>query len=127
AAAGAAGWLAVAGLPAVQRYRPAQRSVPPARPRHAISLAALAAVPVRPGQPGPEAHRPVARRAGRAVALASVRPGPGPARLQRPARRPDQVQAEHKHTSELQSRENLVCRLLLEKKKYDWCRRGAGE
>src|SRR5690606_40970776 len=25
------------------------------------------------------------------------------------------------HTSELQSRENLVCRLLLEKKNYVWC------
>src|SRR5690606_40842032 len=29
------------------------------------------------------------------------------------------LQRSEEHTSELQSRENLVCRLLLEKKKYD--------
>src|SRR5215475_16069066 len=34
----------------------------------------------------------------------------------RALRRPDRVRSEE-HTSELQSRENLVCRLLLEKKK----------
>src|SRR5690606_41263516 len=38
-------------------------------------------------------------------------PGPGPAGLYLQARRSEE------HTSELQSRENLVCRLLLEKKK----------
>src|SRR5690606_41673562 len=32
-------------------------------------------------------------------------------------RRPDRVGRSEEHTSELQSRENLVCRLLLEKKK----------
>src|SRR5215475_5811076 len=40
------------------------------------------------------------------------RPGPGP------CRRPAPVRARsEEHTSELQSRENIVCRLLLEKKK----------
>src|SRR5690606_41346332 len=33
------------------------------------------------------------------------------------ARRSDRLQRSEEHTSELQSRENLVCRLLLEKKK----------
>src|SRR5690606_41609715 len=49
------------------------------------------------------------------------RPGPGrrPVRPDRPRSRRDS-ESDHRseeHTSELQSRENLVCRLLLEKKK----------
>src|SRR5690606_40286749 len=37
----------------------------------------------------------------------------------RPAQTPDKSYRSEEHTSELQSRENLVCRLLLEKKKYN--------
>src|SRR5690606_41852807 len=37
--------------------------------------------------------------------------------VQQQRRRVDAVQRSEEHTSELQSRENLVCRLLLEKKK----------
>src|SRR6266511_4987245 len=55
-------------------------------------------------------------------------PGPRPKRTARPPRRPAGRKASRpavgaatrrseEHTSELQSRENLVCRLLLEKKK----------
>src|SRR5215475_15119245 len=43
-------------------------------------------------------------------------PGRGAARPHRPRRRRSE-----EHTSELQSRENLVCRLLLEKKKKTQC------
>src|SRR2546422_6781291 len=52
----------------------------------------------------PRPQRPGARPRGRAG-------GGGPARRGRPARRSEE------HTSELQSRLHLVCRLLLEKKK----------
>src|SRR2546427_7896814 len=41
-----------------------------------------------------------------------------PARLERPAAR---RQRSEEHTSELQSQSNLVCRLLLEKKKKNTC------
>src|SRR5690606_42165925 len=58
------------------------------------------------------------------------RPGPAPGRLRLAGRerlRPDrdlpdadlEPARSEEHTSELQSRENLVCRLLLEKKKKD--------
>src|SRR5690606_39605982 len=53
---------------------------------------------------GPD--RPGRRRAGGLGAGALPLPGPAPARRS------------EEHTSELQSRENLVCRLLLEKKKH---------
>src|SRR5690606_42104302 len=69
------------------------RSVPPRRPAHALDGAAPLG---RPGRPGP--RRPAA---------------PLPAAPPRPPVRP----RSEEHTSELQSRENLVCRLLLEKKK----------
>src|SRR5690606_41405047 len=39
-----------------------------------------------------------------------------PATRQSPAQRPRHASRSEEHTSELQSRENLVCRLLLEKK-----------
>src|SRR5436309_4037960 len=55
--------------------------------------------------------------------IRGISPGPGPAPHWRPAnwcrricRRCPRWRSEE-HTSELQSRENLVCRLLLEKKK----------
>src|SRR5437870_6276760 len=49
------------------------------------------------------------------------RPGAGELRRRRPlaARRPAAGRSEE-HTSELQSRGHLVCRLLLEKKKRKW-------
>src|SRR3712207_6997116 len=71
---------------------------------------AHAVLPARPPRP---ARRPVVP-AGRAVAH---EPGPGAA--ERDRRRPledDRLRSEE-HTSELQSRQYLVCRLLLEKKK----------
>src|SRR5690606_41729372 len=37
-----------------------------------------------------------------------------------PGRREEAVERSEEHTSELQSRENLVCRLLLEKKNNAW-------
>src|SRR5690625_5773506 len=44
-------------------------------------------------------------------------------RRRRPARRRGDRRRSEEHTSELQSRGQLVCRLLLEKKKitYNWC------
>src|SRR2546430_5678293 len=65
--------------------------------RHAARIAALAERPLRRPDAGgvPQALRRPARRAGR--------PGPGG--------------RSEEHTSELQSQSNLVCRLLLEKKK----------
>src|SRR5436309_8820256 len=61
-----------------------------------------------PGSRAADQSSPAARPA-------SGRPPPGgagaPARVRRPCWRSEE------HTSELQSRENLVCRLLLEKKK----------
>src|SRR5690606_39952328 len=47
-----------------------------------------------------------------------ARPGPGRRALSHDARRRALHRSEE-HTSELQSRENLVCRLLLEKKKTE--------
>src|SRR2546430_12003857 len=50
--------------------------------------------------------------------LATCRPpGPSLARGDRPASR-KQAKRSEEHTSELQSQSNLVCRLLLEKKKH---------
>src|SRR5690606_13993563 len=48
------------------------------------------------------------------------RPAVGTRIVQRLAMASDQPRRSEEHTSELQSRENLVCRLLLEKKKR-WC------
>src|SRR5690606_41723006 len=45
------------------------------------------------------------------------RPGPGAVAGRATGRWPGQQLRSEEHTSELQSRENLVCRLLLEKKK----------
>src|SRR5690606_42147463 len=59
----------------------------------------------RPGPSGRESSAPTAGTAGTPPAPATRSPGP-----HRPPR-------SEEHTSELQSRENLVCRLLLEKKK----------
>src|SRR5688572_31746846 len=57
--------------------------------------------------------------AGRRVRPVVVRAGAGPGGppLARPARRPFGGCRSEEHTSELQSQSNLVCRLLLEKKK----------
>src|SRR5690606_41125732 len=49
----------------------------------------------------------------------SASPGISPARLiPSPPDGPSPLRRSEEHTSELQSRENLVCRLLLEKKNY---------
>src|SRR5690606_40543409 len=63
--------------------------------------------PPRPPRPGP----PAARRGGRA------RPAPPPARWTSARGRDRRGRRSEEHTSELQSREKVVCRLLLEKKK----------
>src|SRR3712207_8568866 len=63
-------------------------------------------IPRGPGRDGAGALRPRGR---------SIRPGGGRRRY-RPARR-RRVARSEEHTSELQSRQYLVCRLLLEKKK----------
>src|SRR2546422_11343469 len=62
--------------------------------------------------PAADVRRAVADRRGRAVAAAAGRAGLGTARRS------------EEHTSELQSRLHLVCRLLLEKKKIHQPRRG---
>src|SRR5690606_41370701 len=54
---------------------------------------------------------------GRATAPAPMHPTRTQAPSQR-SRSRDRVPRSEEHTSELQSRENLVCRLLLEKKKH---------
>src|SRR5690606_41221396 len=54
---------------------------------------------------------------GRAQLLAKNLDQPGvPLHRHHPARGPEELLRSEEHTSELQSRENLVCRLLLEKK-----------
>src|SRR5438874_8396854 len=67
------------------------------------------------------ARPPEADRAGR-DRLLQVQPGG--AREQRPGERRLEVRSEE-HTSELQSRRDLVCRLLLEKKKYNQSKCGS--
>src|SRR5690606_41158766 len=65
-------------------------------------------------------HRPGRGRLPRARAARASHPGPGPGQGRpRRGRRRDGDRSEE-HTSELQSRENLVCRLLLEKKKREY-------
>src|SRR5258708_11925665 len=49
--------------------------------------------------------------------LASTAPCPGPAGMHRPISSPGTSNRSEEHTSELQSPDHLVCRLLLEKKK----------
>src|SRR5690606_41551626 len=61
-----------------------------------------------PAQPAPSRPRPLSPRR-----LSKRAPRPPLSRL----RRPLSLSRSEEHTSELQSRENLVCRLLLEKKK----------
>src|SRR5690606_40374874 len=69
----------------------------------------------RPARHAP--HSPIGERAGSASPTAGspARPAPGLHPCS-PRSTPDRTRSEE-HTSELQSRENLVCRLLLEKKK----------
>src|SRR5690606_39350298 len=71
-----------------------------------------------PGRPAPPARSCRSTGPERRRRPCHPRPGPRPGRVVR--RRSEE------HTSELQSRENLVCRLLLEKKKctkaIDYCR-----
>src|SRR3712207_8955078 len=66
-------------------------------------------------QSGPTAAAP--RPATRAGRRGSTAAGPRSGRSTRPARRRAAGRRSEEHTSELQSRQYLVCRLLLEKKK----------
>src|SRR5690606_41957760 len=78
--------------------------------------------PRRGGGEGPRharpRHRPLARRRARPHTRCADRPPDGArARGSRPRHGPPGLRRRsEEHTSELQSRENLVCRLLLEKK-----------
>src|SRR5690606_40354697 len=72
------------------------------RPRHHLSQP-------HPGPRGTRPPRPLSRAR---RTLVCRQPRPARAQLLPPRLRSEE------HTSELQSRENLVCRLLLEKKKY---------
>src|SRR3712207_8918995 len=65
------------------------------------------------GDPRPRRILRHAHRAGGGAAAA----GPAPRLLARPARDERARRRSEEHTSELQSRQYLVCRLLLEKKK----------
>src|SRR5690606_39578430 len=82
-------------------------------------------VVTRPGAPWGRSRRPI-----RAGDLASaLGPGKGdrafrPGRVAAGGRRWEAQPRSEEHTSELQSRENLVCRLLLEKKKGKTQQRG---
>src|SRR3712207_8909042 len=72
--------------------------------------------PEQGGGQGPERQR------GRAVPPQPPEPHPKPEEWYRAARydtEPAAGQRSEEHTSELQSRQYLVCRLLLEKKKYN--------
>src|SRR2546427_1446275 len=61
--------------------------------------------------------RPPGRRSGRGRCSGRRRTSPGRCRGWRAIRRGDPRTRSEEHTSELQSQSNLVCRLLLEKKK----------
>src|SRR2546426_4351841 len=62
-----------------------------------------------------ESARECAERRGRLPRLSAVRPSPASGEVD--AQPPQHVHRSEEHTSELQSPCNLVCRLLLEKKK----------
>src|SRR5256886_12302605 len=85
-------------FPSTTLFRPA---APPGPRRQPGSATAAARPPRR--RPAPPAPRPVSRRS------RTARSPPNPARTAR-------CRSEE-HTSELQSQSNIVCRLLLEKKK----------
>src|SRR3712207_9121636 len=72
--------------------------------------------PWRTAPPAPGVDRPGRRRPGRARRPATVSGAP-PRGSRRSRRRPRPAGRSEEHTSELQSRQYLVCRLLLEKKK----------
>src|SRR5690606_39563940 len=92
--------------PSVARFRCYEPA--PAR-MHALSL--HDALPISGGPPGRRQPAARTRRPTRGRSGADRRPA---------ARRThDREVRSEEHTSELQSRENLVCRLLLEKKKAD--------
>src|SRR5690606_41945102 len=65
-----------------------------------------------------ERAQPSSRRATCASGMPTKASGSASSRHWRSARRSMPGSRSEEHTSELQSRENLVCRLLLEKKKY---------
>src|SRR3712207_9418489 len=70
------------------------------------------ALPIWPA-PGAGSGRPAASQSG----WGARRPGPTTPARQRPTDPPRHQTRSEEHTSELQSRQYLVCRLLLEKKK----------
>src|SRR5690606_39531113 len=92
-----------------------------ARERCAVyTLSLRDALPISSAAAAPAAGARAARR--RSLPPASPgpprrRPAPAP---QAPGASPCDVPRSEEHTSELQSRENLVCRLLLEKKNAQW-------
>src|SRR2546427_4597628 len=73
----------------------------------------IAAAPTPPRQERRQRHPDALRAQGHHHARDGIR---GPAR-ERPPRMDGRVPRSEEHTSELQSQSNLVCRLLLEKKK----------
>src|SRR5690606_40383669 len=118
---------------------PAEATTRPSRSKHAVTLV-LRYIPA--GQVTPEQLTRFGKLAGlnareiaslpehaRNSGITVLQEEPAPARPEpatTPDKEPDPVPARprsEEHTSELQSRENLVCRLLLEKKRH---RRGLG-
>src|SRR5690606_41183413 len=87
---------------------PTRRSSDLSRPRTLLWNDSEREPAARPSRPPP--RRPLPRGA----ADPAPRPGDG---VRRSPRRRAEAGRSEEHTSELQSRENLVCRLLLEKKK----------
>src|SRR5690349_24073571 len=71
------------------------------------------ALPISRAAPGSSAARS-------ATARAKVRRARGPGAARDPKPRPRRAPRSEEHTSELQSRRDLVCRLLLEKKKHNY-------
>src|SRR5688500_19561471 len=85
----------------------------PTAPTDIYTLSLHDALPICPGSP-PRSRRPVRRSRRRAPTGA---PPPSSSRSRPAARRNPPSSRSEEHTSELQSPCNLVCRLLLEKKK----------
>src|SRR5256885_5112547 len=80
------------------------------------------ALPIWPSAPGAPASRLLHRDRDRGGSPQAVAASPAPARLRdRSSRRARSRRRSEEHTSELQSPCNLVCRLLLEKKKTSSC------
>src|SRR5207302_8635558 len=104
-------------------HHPSSSTAPPTPEIHPLSL--HDALPILHGPDRRHAGDLPQRELHRGRRARGRRRDPRARRIARAAdaRRPRRVRRSEEHTSELQSRENLVCRLLLEKKKKEKKRR----